>query len=55
MRELIPLRLPPPLEATKDISDYLLTFRGKLKEHNALARFALQGALLSVAGHWEKQ
>lgn len=47
----------PSLQTTKDIYDYLLTFCGKLKEHYVLARFpfALQGALLSVVGHWETQ
>lgn len=54
MRKYVLLR-QPLLQTTKDISDYLLTFCDKLKEHYVLARFpfALQGAFLSVLGHWE--
>lgn len=56
MRKHILVRLPP-LQATKDISDYLFTLCGKLKEHNVLAKlpFALQEAFLAVVGHWETQ
>lgn len=40
IRRRILLRLPS-LQTTKDISDYLVAFCVKLKEHYVLARFLL--------------